>query len=1484
MANIIGTSNPDFLEGTTDADLIEGLPENDTLLGFQGNDSLGGNEDNDSLHGGQGDDSLQGGKGQDSLFGELGNDTLQGDLGDDFVLGNAGEDLIDDTAGNDALYGGQGADTLFNEEGDDNLFGDRGNDILYTGLGANILSGGAGSDLFVLGRGRNGNDTDIITDFRPGFDLLGLEGDLEFSDLNFVQTGNNTTIFDSETGEALGILEATQSNTLGSFRFTQSITTITSLIGFTDDALVANEGREDLLEIGIQRIGSPLNENDVSPGATLFLPEERFEPSTVNIQFDPFETFKLISIPLSDNEEFTGDQTFTFLLDEPIGGATIGGTGELAVTILDDDTPSGPVTPPDPPLPDPVIPVFQPPAIAAVGVSVSPSAIAENSDDSFSYNLTRSGGGLNTSLLVDFTLGGNAVLNTDYQLSGVTNVVDGSGSVVFNRGSSTATVSVTPIDNDLFEQEKTIELNINDSGFLYAADPSNQSAIGTITNDDPPPDPPVYDFTQSNFIALEGNPDPDNPDTPQTTAVEITIERSFVTNIQSQVEVLLSPGTASPDNDYIPTPEPVIVTFAPGENTQSTTVQLIADELEEPAETVNLSLNNFKVFAIDGTEIEAGQPGVNNPTSILTINDDDGPLTYNFSDSLFTTPEGNEENIVEEVTVNRSGKISDPSTVTVQLAGVNAIVDQDFAPSAVTIDFAAEETAKTVPITIFGNTQIEPNRTIQLTLEPAEGQQVGTINPTAELIIADDDDIPTYDFSTGTYTVSEDIGTTNIITVIRSGNTSEVSSVDLRLATGLDSGAEPGDDFSPTQVTVNFAAGENSQSVSINIEDDEEAEGSEAVALTFANFNPEGQEGATNPNATLVIEDNDSPPIYNFVQASYSVDEGDETLTTRLVEVRRQGDITVTSQVNVVPTGVTTDTTSAATAGQDFNGNALTLSFNPNQTLQTVPLEIFGDTLVEDDESLQLDFAEFRIVDDNGNEQTGGEAGTLQPSTLLTLVNDDVAMLSITAEQSEATEISPIPPNPPSQEGDGVYRISRAPDSFGDLIVGLSVTGNQISSDDYQLVVGEQTLPVSDSLTVTIPDSQTSVDVFLRPVDDPQAEADESLTLTLVERNNPTEQSYQINPEATVATVTILANDTAVTQLTDSEEDYTLLEGSLRQALENATTLDTTDTGNTVTFEETAASGTITLVAELPAIERDVIIDGPGANQLTISASNQFRLFTLDGGDITIEGLTLTDGLAPGTNLDDGSGSPTSGSRGGAINISSSSSTVNLVDSVIQNSTANNGGAVANSGTLNIERSTITGNNAVNGGGVVVIDGSVNITNSTIAANSAENGGGVFNSIATLTLTNTTVAENTATNTDSTGRGGGIRNIGGSTNLKNTLVAGNTGDNNPDISTPTEFPVNSGGNNLIGDASGANGFTDGVDGDIVGVAADALLIGSLADNGGSTPTIALLDGSPAINAGDNSFSNPFINPGEIDGRGLTRVVGDVIDIGSVEFQ
>ncbi len=61
------------------------------------------------------------------------------------------------------------------------------------------------------------------------------------------------------------------------------------------------------------------------------------------------------------------------------------------------------------------------------------------------------------------------------------------------------------------------------------------------------------------------------------------------------------------------------------------------------------------------------------------------------------------------------------------------------------------------------------------------------------------------------------------------------------------------------------------------------------------------------------------------------------------------------------------------------------------------------------------------------------------------------------------------------------------------------------------------------------------------------------------------------------------------------------------------------------------------------------------------------------------------------------------------------------------------------------------------------------------------------------------------------------------------------------------------------------------------------LLGALANNGGLTDTHALLDGSPAIDAGDNATCAAAPVSG-VDQRGVLRPQGLVCDIGAYEQQ
>jgi hypothetical protein len=103
----------------------------------------------------------------------------------------------------------------------------------------------------------------------------------------------------------------------------------------------------------------------------------------------------------------------------------------------------------------------------------------------------------------------------------------------------------------------------------------------------------------------------------------------------------------------------------------------------------------------------------------------------------------------------------------------------------------------------------------------------------------------------------------------------------------------------------------------------------------------------------------------------------------------------------------------------------------------------------------------------------------------------------------------------------------------------------------------------------------------------------------------------------------------------------------------------------------------------------------------------------------------------------------------------------------------------------------------------------------------------------------------------------------------NTILAGNSAATSPDVSGA----LNSQGYNLIGDGTGGSGFDPT---DQVGTSANPIdpMLGPLQGNGGPTQTMALLPGSPALNAGDPA------QLGTADQRGVVRSGG--VNIGAYQ--
>ncbi len=202
------------------------------------------------------------------------------------------------------------------------------------------------------------------------------------------------------------------------------------------------------------------------------------------------------------------------------------------------------------------------------------------------------------------------------------------------------------------------------------------------------------------------------------------------------------------------------------------------------------------------------------------------------------------------------------------------------------------------------------------------------------------------------------------------------------------------------------------------------------------------------------------------------------------------------------------------------------------------------------------------------------------------------------------------------------------------------------------------------------------------------------------------------------------------------------------------------------------------------------------------------------------------------------------------------------------NAPGEDGGGVLNKGgTLTLNNSIVSENTATTGGGIRNVGGNAILNNSTVSGNTAEYGGGINNDWGNLALHNCTITNNTATIFV-----GGIR-ASSPVTLQNTIVAGNMADTDPDCGGM----IVSAGYNLLGNTTDCI-FTPAT-GDLTNVDAQ---LGPLQDNGGATPTHALLSDSPAINAGDPAGCMGSTGLLTADQRGFARF--GRCDIGAHEAQ
>ena len=297
--------------------------------------------------------------------------------------------------------------------------------------------------------------------------------------------------------------------------------------------------------------------------------------------------------------------------------------------------------------------------------------------------------------------------------------------------------------------------------------------------------------------------------------------------------------------------------------------------------------------------------------------------------------------------------------------------------------------------------------------------------------------------------------------------------------------------------------------------------------------------------------------------------------------------------------------------------------------------------------------------------------------------------------------------------------------------------------------------------------------------------------------------------------------------------------GTLRQAVE-----DVCDRG-TIDFD--AAVSNITFLSEILIQNKSITINGDGQ---TFDGGNANGVFDVFGGaELTLLRVNVVNG---NRNV-------------GAIR-NQSGGNLNLNEVYFAQNSTNGGslggGAILNSGEVNIDKSSFYQNNSTRGGAIFNA-GIAIVTNSTFYQNGNTNTaeGGAIHNRGQMTLTNTSIVDS----------GDGAASVANtifnwSSNailtLNNSLITGN-GPSDECVNT-NNATVN-GTNYLVSDGTCSAPLSGNAG------------LGSWGDNGGFANTIPLLESSPMINAGNNASCTSE------DQLGTSRPQGADCDIGAIEF-
>lgn len=643
--------------------------------------------------------------------------------------------------------------------------------------------------------------------------------------------------------------------------------------------------------------------------------------TNVLVSFGDGDATETVDVVVNGDEKFEPDEAFGVQIANPSTGSITDGTGAGAIT--DDDAQ---------------------PTVAIDDVSLAEGDGPGNAAFTFTVSLSNP-----TSQAVSVTAtaadDSATVADDDYvAISQVVNVAAG------QLGASFTVNVVGDTDDEPAPQNFFVNLTAPTNATLGDA-----QGVGTIQNDDVPNTP---SFAIDDVTVTEGGG--------ATVNATFTVTRSVNTAGAATITATAVDGTATvADGDFAA--NAANLAFADGAATAQFTVVVNGDTKFEPNEQFTVQLSNASIGTIgdaSGTGTIANddaQPAI--AAADVAADEGDGPGTTPF---VFTVT------------------LSNPSSQTVTVSAASAdgsatLADGDYVQlPATALTFLPGDVSETVAVNVVGDTADEADQTFGLVLSGAVNGTIPGGSATATGTIANDDAPGVTNLAINDVSLAEGNGpgaTPFQFTVTRTGDLSAASSVQ---ATTADGTADAGD-YAAVTAAVNFAAGESTRPVTVNVTGDTSDEVDQTFFVNLSN--PSGATITDAQGQGTIVDDDDAAPGSVFAVNDVTQAEGNGAGTLTFTVSRAP------SSAAAAVTVSTADGTAAA--GVDYAAvPATVLNFAAAEATRTVVVNVLGNTTVEPDKTFTL----------NLSAPVSGSIGDGQG--LATLLNDDLAPVTPTFDGS----------------------------------------------------------------------------------------------------------------------------------------------------------------------------------------------------------------------------------------------------------------------------------------------------------------------------------------------------------------------------------------------------------------------------------------------------------------------------------------------------